>query len=104
MIRRPPRSTLFPYTTLFRSGPLDALCRGLRPCDDARASVRVTHLEDLMDPGDRLERFRDGALAMVARHAPDLDGQFFRVVHRLPPGAFVVSGRIVAPKPVSRVR
>src|SRR2546430_9016475 len=22
MIRRPPRSTLFPYTTLFRSGPL----------------------------------------------------------------------------------
>src|SRR2546430_11858670 len=27
MIRRPPRSTLFPYTTLFRShrGPLDAL-------------------------------------------------------------------------------
>src|SRR5574340_869581 len=24
MIRRPPRSTLFPYTTLFRSGPLDS--------------------------------------------------------------------------------
>src|SRR5258708_31275437 len=23
MIRRPPRSTLFPYTTLFRSGPYD---------------------------------------------------------------------------------
>src|SRR5688572_30979860 len=23
MIRRPPRSTLFPYTTLFRSGPQD---------------------------------------------------------------------------------
>src|SRR3712207_8014559 len=23
MIRRPPRSTLFPYTTLFRSAPLD---------------------------------------------------------------------------------
>src|SRR3990167_4196318 len=28
MIRRPPRSTLFPYTTLFRSGPL--LHRGVR--------------------------------------------------------------------------
>src|SRR3989449_9096339 len=25
MIRRPPRSTLFPYTTLFRSGHLDQL-------------------------------------------------------------------------------
>src|SRR5256885_5484653 len=33
MIRRPPRSTLFPYTTLFRSGaggavPVDGLARG----------------------------------------------------------------------------
>src|SRR3712207_8030508 len=25
MIRRPPRSTLFPYTTLFRSGPNDEI-------------------------------------------------------------------------------
>src|SRR6202043_4185569 len=25
MIRRPPRSTLFPYTTLFRSHPLESL-------------------------------------------------------------------------------
>src|SRR2546430_15713681 len=29
MIRRPPRSTLFPYTTLFRSDPADSL-----PADD----------------------------------------------------------------------
>src|SRR5260370_20301722 len=28
MIRRPPRSTLFPYTTLFRSGNLIALGEG----------------------------------------------------------------------------
>src|SRR5256885_16832819 len=28
MIRRPPRSTLFPYTTLFRSGELEALSVG----------------------------------------------------------------------------
>src|SRR3712207_8302161 len=40
MIRRPPRSTLFPYTTLFRSSGLDALtvltidvARGLMPVD-----------------------------------------------------------------------
>src|SRR3712207_7975590 len=36
MIRRPPRSTLFPYTTLFRSGEepaavLDQLVRTVRP-------------------------------------------------------------------------
>src|SRR3712207_7101098 len=31
MIRRPPRSTLFPYTTLFRSRPAKP-CAGDRPC------------------------------------------------------------------------
>src|SRR5258708_27064281 len=30
MIRRPPRSTLFPYTTLFRSHSLHAPCAGLQ--------------------------------------------------------------------------
>src|SRR2546430_5013447 len=33
MIRRPPRSTLFPYTTLFRSGILLAGERGQRAAD-----------------------------------------------------------------------
>src|SRR5215813_15026751 len=31
MIRRPPRSTLFPYTTLFRSRSLRDHARGVRP-------------------------------------------------------------------------
>src|SRR5690242_21240646 len=31
MIRRPPRSTLFPYTTLFRSADADGVGRGRRP-------------------------------------------------------------------------
>src|SRR5260221_5072969 len=35
MIRRPPRSTLFPYTTLFRSVPLIRLARGPRPSRQA---------------------------------------------------------------------
>src|ERR1022692_5104829 len=34
MIRRPPRSTLFPYTTLFRSvSPTDIRARTIRPID-----------------------------------------------------------------------
>src|SRR6267142_6691419 len=38
MIRRPPRSTLFPYTTLFRPRPLS---RGTgNPCLDPRACGR----------------------------------------------------------------
>src|SRR5437016_6955153 len=32
MIRRPPRSTLFPYTTLFRSFIEDCICMGIIPC------------------------------------------------------------------------
>src|SRR3712207_8263101 len=43
MIRRPPRSTLFPYTTLFRSG---ALVVGGRPADVV-AHPRVLDLEHL---------------------------------------------------------
>src|SRR6266513_5256809 len=39
MIRRPPRSTLFPYTTLFRSGSCRS--RGApRSCSGARSSRR----------------------------------------------------------------
>src|SRR5260221_7350465 len=43
MIRRPPRSTLFPYTTLFRS---------LAAVDDVRVHVRrhVHVVHDLRDP------------------------------------------------------
>src|SRR3712207_6867273 len=52
MIRRPPRSTLFPYTTLFRSA------RGIqRPLGLAE---RVGRLEDGRDePRDRLGRHRN---------------------------------------------
>src|SRR5690348_18166545 len=47
MIRRPPRSTLFPYTTLFRSapgptraGPARPAAPGTRPAASGRAGVR----------------------------------------------------------------
>src|SRR3712207_7353968 len=39
MIRRPPRSTLFPYTTLFRS-------RGVRPLRGPRRHRRAARLPD----------------------------------------------------------
>src|SRR5256885_8162963 len=45
MIRRPPRSTLFPYTTLFRSDVLIELerCAGVL-VHELRAPIGVTHL------------------------------------------------------------
>src|SRR6202042_401137 len=43
MIRRPPRSTLFPYTTLFRSCPaaVSPSCRDWRPHPQADPTRRV---------------------------------------------------------------
>src|SRR3712207_6882293 len=63
MIRRPPRSTLFPYTTLFRSLAYD------RPPDSL--VVRLA----------RPARFRDTVRFTVDYHAPIVQGRglyFFR--------------------------
>src|ERR1044071_7124756 len=45
MIRRPPRSTLFPYTTLFRSGATraDSVKRGLMTIRSATAAIVAVH-------------------------------------------------------------
>src|SRR2546422_9103853 len=43
MIRRPPRSTLFPYTTLFRSRPRDTAAQPARPRGGVHAGVRELH-------------------------------------------------------------
>src|SRR5260370_38489828 len=43
MIRRPPRSTLFPYTTLFRSG-LGPVAHLEISCPDLRLSLRIRRL------------------------------------------------------------
>src|SRR3712207_7490808 len=40
MIRRPPRSTLFPYTTLFRSAGLAEVMQALREDADVRVDQR----------------------------------------------------------------
>src|SRR2546430_13081656 len=51
MIRRPPRSTLFPYTTLFRSvWKIVAICR--RPCRE-QITPKSANLEILHSNADR---------------------------------------------------
>src|SRR3712207_9010682 len=52
MIRRPPRSTLFPYTTLFRSGA--ARTRAVRDGARRRLSHRASERGPLMGRGHRL--------------------------------------------------
>src|SRR3712207_7414495 len=68
MIRRPPRSTLFPYTTLFRSGgpaiPLAALGLSNAEMTLARNGVFKSRCAGRACLGDPLR-----ALAWLARHA-----------------------------------
>src|SRR3712207_8978472 len=69
MIRRPPRSTLFPYTTLFRSGRRDA------PRSDQRAAPRPPHRLALPPPRPvrrRRDRARVHALSLLRRRAGPL--------------------------------
>src|SRR2546422_7428252 len=51
MIRRPPRSTLFPYTTLFRSHPHDLPQVGIR-ADQRRQLLAGERIQEL-HPTDR---------------------------------------------------
>src|SRR3712207_9236437 len=85
MIRRPPRSTLFPYTTLFRS-PADAEVpadlRALEREDTARG-VRTAVVRTVVDldtaPADAADAYLRLHLLshrLVAPHGQNLDGIF----------------------------
>src|ERR1017187_10867271 len=52
MIRRPPRSTLFPYTTLFRSGINPAKARKVarRAVEEVRGCRSEEHTSELQSP------------------------------------------------------
>src|SRR3712207_7503590 len=66
MIRRPPRSTLFPYTTLFRSAPVDRVIVASQAIDEALIADLVA-----------LCRARGMKLSVV----PPLRGMFGTAVH-----------------------
>src|SRR5260370_16099201 len=63
MIRRPPRSTLFPYTTLFRS---HVPARALSHREEPRLRVRRAALEPRRDP------HRDGGGGRSEEHTSEL--------------------------------
>src|SRR2546430_11578705 len=95
MIRRPPRSTLFPYTTLFRSVILmasRALARAARSPDDYRRvygtilrqvsrPVILHWLGDMFDPelagywGTRdFDQAMHACLGIIREHPTQIDG------------------------------
>src|SRR5690242_14727508 len=72
MIRRPPRSTLFPYTTLFRSPGEREQHRGHRRCDDPEHRVPLTWFgaSAYVAGGPHVGRTGLVDATLVAAHAP----------------------------------
>src|SRR3712207_8649319 len=64
MIRRPPRSTLFPYTTLFRSGPSQRLRRHVLVASERSPRALRPRRAGAGPVGERLALWR----AVVRRH------------------------------------
>src|SRR2546422_5993227 len=52
MIRRPPRSTLFPYTTLFRSLGVGDHVDEIHPAERARKVGRLLQIGPFLRPGE----------------------------------------------------
>src|SRR3712207_8466032 len=62
MMQRPPRSTLFPYTTLFRSGKADVLCPfpivSVVPQADLHLLVAPVGVDDLISRATKASLIR----------------------------------------------
>src|SRR3712207_8813748 len=100
MIRRPPRSTLFPYTTLFRSGRLvraNADTMWVRP-----AVVRVSWSDDPSAPGEPAVRPLAGpwveSVARSEEHTSELQSRQYLVCRLL-----LEKKNKIQVKPTSRV-
>src|SRR5260221_13479322 len=65
MIRRPPRSTLFPYTTLFRSLVVGEVAFALILLTGAALFLRGIQRFSERDPGWRVEGVLTGRLGLV---------------------------------------
>src|SRR3712207_8139650 len=84
MIRRPPRSTLFPYTTLFRSIPaevvtaLASVSRGFRAWGAGARVTRTLHDEEYMRLRDRTLR-----VARSEEHTSELQSRQYLVCRLL---------------------
>src|SRR3712207_7852558 len=79
MIRRPPRSTLFPYTTLFRSPPRHAIGRRCRRC----ASCYILPSVYFWQPFPPSSCVENDGLARSEEHTSELQSRQYLVCRLL---------------------
>src|SRR5258708_26801294 len=75
MIRRPPRSTLFPYTTLFRSSNYVVRRLSVTTADNEEVPITVLHRKDLVQDGSAplfLEGYGAYAFVRSEEHTSEL--------------------------------
>src|SRR3712207_7514584 len=87
MIRRPPRSTLFPYTTLFRSDVGDlpedvAVFQRAEGCQDQQDPDEESEVADAIDD-EGLGRRRAGCIARSEEHTSELQSRQYLVCRLL---------------------
>src|SRR3712207_9287448 len=83
MIRRPPRSTLFPYTTLFRSEQ-GLVAAALEIADRAAAAALVGRIARKPEEAERLARRLVRPLDMIAEQGHCAVGEPAQQLGRLP--------------------
>src|SRR2546422_1031933 len=95
MIRRPPRSTLFPYTTLFRSRGVKAL---VVACNTISAQAleflrerSPVPLVGVIEPGARaaVQGTRSGRIGVIGTAGTIASGAYERAIKQLRPDAAV---------------
>src|SRR5258707_15275732 len=78
MIRRPPRSTLFPYTTLFRSnGDLNLLTTG------ASGAAQTAEIPDFDSRINNLDNLPNGPFPRSEEHTSELQSRQYLVCRLL---------------------
>src|SRR2546430_12436170 len=89
MIRRPPRSTLFPYTTLFRSGSRWSRSRGgawwciRRPTPIPASTRSEEHTSELQSQSNLVCRLLLEKKKKISAHlTPPTDRRIHNVAHR----------------------
>src|SRR3712207_7939685 len=86
MIRRPPRSTLFPYTTLFRSGREEARARRPRARargEDGAWGSGAGERDDGTDGAGENDRSRGRAYSRSEEHTSELQSRQYLVCRLL---------------------